>query len=394
MKQLINLLLLLPFFWSQAPAAIVNNSISSVTGEDSLSCIFYSLDSLGNPTSADSILILVSGPEGSVVYSDSIAASDSRITVTTIRSRQFYSFADQVSNLDGGGEDGSYSITILAINNSLALATANNFDFQIISSELSDQLAFIDDSVLVKGGAVDSNRTEPEGLDSAAIAGAVWNTAQAGHTAAGTFGRYLDVQVSSFSSGSGAYTFTLVTYDSSLNQVIPAVNLVVRNIDQSALIAVGATDLTGGVDFNLNADDYHVVATATGYIFDTPDTVSVTGAGTDTLFGYQFNPGNPSLPLFCRVYGFVYLVDGTPEVGAAVSAGLPSGVARWDNIIVSPFGVSTTTDSLGYFYLDLIPTDSLRPTGSKYEFSIFRTDGSILRKKLNVPAVSTWRLQW
>ncbi|MCK4460985.1 MAG: hypothetical protein KAW46_04240, partial [candidate division Zixibacteria bacterium] len=113
--------------------AIVNNSTSSPSAEDSLSCVFYSVDSLGNPTTADSVYILISGPGGSVVYRDSAAISDSRITSTTISSKQFYSFKEQVSNLDGSGSMGSYSLTILAKKNSGNLLTPNVYSFQIVS---------------------------------------------------------------------------------------------------------------------------------------------------------------------------------------------------------------------------------------------------------------------
>lgn len=151
-------------------AGIVNNSTTSPTAEDSLSFVFYSLDSLGNPTTADSLYLLVSGPSGGVVYRDSAAISDSRVTSTTIRAKQFYSFKEQVSNLDGAGSVGHYALTILAKKIAGDLLTPNVFSFQIVSEELSDQLALIGDSVEVKGGAVDSNRTE-RGADSVYVLG-------------------------------------------------------------------------------------------------------------------------------------------------------------------------------------------------------------------------------
>ena len=84
-------------------ASILNNSTASPSSEDSLSMIFYSLDSLGNPTTEDSIYIMVTGPNGAIAFKDSMAVSDSRITSTTIKSKQFYSFTEQVSNIDGTG---------------------------------------------------------------------------------------------------------------------------------------------------------------------------------------------------------------------------------------------------------------------------------------------------
>jgi hypothetical protein len=376
-------------------ASVVNNSTSSPSSEDSLSFVFYSLDSLGNPTTADSVYILVTSPTGTVAYKDSVASSDSRITATTIRDKQFYSYAEQVSNIDGNGAVGHYAVTLLTKKNSDNLLTPNTYTFQIIGEELSDQIALIGDSVYVKGGAVDSNRTEMGGSgDSTFIARWVWNTPQTNHTTSGSFGKYLDTEVSGISGGSGAYSFTLVTFDTSLSQVIPQAGLAVRNVTQTSLIAAGRTNSNGKATFNLDADSFVVVATAPGYSFDAYDTIVISGTGSDTVFGDQFDPGSPSPPGLCRVYGFLYDINGEPEEGASVMAHLPSGVAQFSVVIVSPYSVSTTTDIDGYFYLDLIPSDSLIPPGVKYEFTISRTDGTILRQRLTVPDTTIWRLTW
>jgi hypothetical protein len=380
---------------ASTPASIVNNSTSSPTAEDSLAFVFYSLDSIGNATTADSAFILVVGPNGSIVYKDSVTAGDSRITATAIRGKQFYSFREQVSNIDGSGAMGHYSITILSKRNSGNLLTPNSYSFQIISTELSDQISLIGDSAFVKGGVIDSNRTELGGSgDSTSIARWVWNTPQVNHTTGGTFGKYLDTEVSGISGGAGAYSFTLVAFDSSMSQPVPQVSVTVRNLSQTALLAIGQTDSEGEAAFNLDADSLVVVATAAGYFFYPYDTIVVNGTGVDTVWGDQFDPGAPSSPSLCRVYGFLYDIMGEPEEGATVSAHLPSGVAQIANGIVSPFSISTTTDSTGYFFLDLIPSDSLIPSGFKYEFTISRTDGTILRQRLTVPDSAQWRLTW
>ncbi len=373
--------------------AIVNNSTTSPTAEDSLSCVFYSLDSLGNVTTADSFFILVSGPSGAVVYKDSSSISDSRVTATSIRSKQFYSFKEQVSNIDGAGYPGSYSMTILAKKNTGGLLTPNVFAFQIIDDDLSDRLALIDDSVLVKGGAVDSNRTELGG-DSSATARWVWNSPQSNHTLSGTFGKYLDTEVSGVSSGSGAYSVTIQAVDSTIGMAVPYALIGVRSIDQSSLIAVGKTDSRGQASFNLDADSFMVTATAPGFIFESYDTVVVSGPATDTLYCDQFDPGAPSFPTLCRVYGHLFTAGGAPEENASISARLPAGVVRFGLTVISPTAVNSTSDSTGYFYLDLVPSDSLTPAGTKYEFTINRSDGTILRQRLAVPDSSSWRLTW
>ena len=232
------------------------------------------------------------------------------------------------------------------------------------------------------------------GTDSSSIARWVWNTPQANHTTAGTFGGYLDAEVSTAGSGSGLYAFGFQTYDSALQQVIPHVRLAIRNLDQTALVATGITGNDGCVDFNLDSDSFLVVAAATGYGFAGYDTVVVAGNGVDTIYGYSFDPGTPASPDLCRVYGFVSNVQGQPENYAAVSASLPRGVARSGNLLVSPFSVSTQTDSAGYFYLDVIPSDSLIGEDTRYEISISRQDGTILRRRFTVPATTSWQLVW
>ncbi|NOY88746.1 MAG: hypothetical protein GXO93_05050 [FCB group bacterium] len=230
--------------------------------------------------------------------------------------------------------------------------------------------------------------------DSASIARWVWNTPQSNHTTSGTFGKYLDAEISGIGSGSGLYAYEVQIYDSTIGQVISGAEVVVRNISQTSLQGVGKSDGNGLSVFNLNTDSFLVMASAPGYIFDAFDTVIVTGSGKDTVFGYQFNPGTPAAPNLCRVYGYLYNVNGQPQEGAKVTASLPSGVVQYGNVIVSPFTVSSTTDSSGYFYLDLIPSDSLVPQGELYEISISRTDGTVLRQRLKIPVTSSWRLVW
>ncbi len=376
-----------------ASAAIVNNSTTSPTAEDSIGVVFYSLDSLGNPTIADSLFVAVSGPRGSVVYSNSMAVSDSRVTTTTVGSGRFYLFADQVSNLDGPGVMGSYSLGLVARNTSLSLLTPAQIDFQIVSRELSEQLQKIEDSVLVKGGAIDTNYTE-RGADSSNAAHWVWNTPQSGHTTAGTFGKFLDDEISGIGSGSGLYSYTIQLFDSSSSQVVPGARTVVRNLSQTALIAVGTSDSYGTISFNLDAGSFVVVAASPGYIFEAYDTLVVGGAGVDTVLCAGFDPGTPTFPSLCRIWGYLYNANGLAEDNVSVSARIPSGVTTFANGIVTPTEVSTVTDSYGYFSLDVVPSAGLGDDGAEYEITISRQDGTILRQRLDVPDSASWQLRW
>ncbi len=280
----------------------------------------------------------------------------------------------------------------LAANSITAEQTDGTFREEIWNVPFSD-------AATVAGSMWDSlnNSSYVQGsssFDSSTLAGWLWNTPQSNHTTAGTFGKYLDTEISSIGSGSGAFSYQLVTYDSTNSQVIPGTNLAVRNIDQSALIAVGKSDLLGSETFNLDADSFIIVATSPGYIYQTFDTLIVTGAGIDTVFGDQFDPGSPVFPALCRVYGYLYSVSAVPEEDAVVRAYLPAGAAQSGNLIISPFMVTTTSDSSGYFYLDLIRSDSLVPAATQYDLIIERSDGTIVHKRITVPDSTSWQLDW
>jgi len=354
--------------------SIVGNSSISASGEDSLSAVFYSLDSLGNPSHADSVFVLVFGPGGSVVWRDSLDTSDGRIVSTTIQGRQFYCFGEQVSEIDGDGVVGSYGLSIIAKRDIDGLLTPNSLSFQIVEGGLSTSLAAIGDSV-------DIGRW-------------VWDIPQAEHTLSGSFGKYLDAEVSGIGSGGGAIAFTIQVYDSADGTGLSQVGLAVRTIDQTTLVAAGRSDNAGQAVFNLEPDSFLVVASAPGYFFERADTVVVDGPGTDTVFASQFDPGTPALPTFCRVWGYLFSADGVPASGVSVSAYLPGGVTTYGWAIIAPTSIRTTTDASGYFHLDLLPSDSLGSKGSPYELSINRRDGAILRKRIYVPDSATWRLSW
>lgn len=247
---------------------------------------------------------------------------------------------------------------------------------------------------LVKAGTGQDLKATIQGSDSTSIARWVWNTPKQNHNVAATFGDYLDADISGISGGSGAYSITIVAFDSAVDQVVGNVDVAVRNLNQSALVASRPSDQLGKANFNLNASSYVIVARAPGYFFTPFDTMLFAGPATDTVFGYRFNPGSPTSPSFCRVYGWLKSVNGQPEIGATVSASLPKGVTQSGNIVVSPFAVSTVTGNDGYFFLDLMWSSTLEPSTTQYEVSITRPDGAILRKRLTIPNLTTWLLDW
>lgn len=196
------------------------------------------------------------------------------------------------------------------------------------------------------------------------------------------------------SNGAGIYAYKITVIDSASNVPVPAVSAYMRNLDQTVLIATGRSNNDGELLFNLDVGSYFLIANASGYVFNAFDTIVVTGAGEDSLFGYTFDPGQPSQPNLCRAYAYIYDINGNPEPHATITASLPGGVARSGQLIVSPFKVSTVSDSLGYFYLDLIPSDSLSPSGQQYEITIAKKDGTIMRQRITIPPTTSWQISW
>ena len=456
---------------------IINNSATGETSEDSVTVAVLSLDSLGNPTGADSFFVAVfgGGKTNAPVFSDSGTAS-TLVGLDTLRlgGRTFYYYSRKSSDIDGAGAHGAYSGVIIAKSNALGLRTLAVFEFQIVGWELDDMgdssgvaalnakatrdtidadfaslapvvVKTIQNDVItdlsIANGAVDidefsgnlataqfepavmtgalldgswkqaiwaldtgqvsagfgqmlKNHAKAATTDSSSIARWVWNTPSANHAIAGSFGDYLDAPISGLGSGSGAYSVTVYARDTSRAQVVPGSVISVFNLPQTALFAVRGTDLLGKTSFNLNAGSYLVTTKAHGYFFPTFDTLIVSGALTDTVEGYAFNIGAPATPDLVRAYGHVRDIAGQPDPGATVSASIPTGVVRHNGVRISPFRISRTTDSTGYFFLDIIPSADLTPKTTKYEFTIHRTDGTILRKQLAAPDSATWRITW
>jgi hypothetical protein len=225
---------------------------------------------------------------------------------------------------------------------------------------------------------------------------AVWDETQSGHGTAGTFGAYLDAPISSIESpsGSGTYPVTVTAYDNVNSQVVPGVRISVYNSSLDALMALGITGSDGIVLFNLDSSLYIASAFAPGYIFAAYDSLIVVGATNDSINGQCFDPGNPSSPDLCRVYGFLYGIDGLPIEGVTVMAQLTEGVVRHGSLIISPYKRTAVSDSLGYFFIDMIPSASLNPSATTYLISATYPSGTILKKTLTVPDTSSWSLTW
>jgi hypothetical protein len=358
----------------------------------------YGLDSAGIQQTPDSVRVVVTH-EGLETHDAWYEASDAQCASLN----GGLAFYDAIGDLDNDAGPGLYEIRA-----GFFLEHDSLYNWRTLWVYLGVDLAAIEDTVQgikdilddrelwsLAGRAPigDTSHGSSSGPDSATLARAVWNAPVANHTIAGTFGDYLDAEVSGIGTGGGAYSVSIVAVDTLTGQTVPGVRVAVRNLEQTGLLAVGATDPSGTVRFNLDVGQFLLTADAPGYLFTPFDSLLVAGPVTDSVRGRRFDPGDPGSPTLCRVYGFVYGVGGSPEAGAVVSAGLPKGISRTDELIISPSAVTAITDSTGYFQLDLIPSASL-DSSPKYELTVTRADGAILRKRLTIPSQASWPLTW
>jgi hypothetical protein len=197
-------------------------------------------------------------------------------------------------------------------------------------------------------------------------------------------------------SGNGAYSCTLFVFESTSHATIQGAFVRALNATETATAAIGNSDSNGRLIFALDAASYHLLPYLTGYAFGSlPQTITVTTTGVnDTIWGSRFDPGSPPAASLSRVYGYVQTLEAGGLGEVVVSARITKSPLQYDGVVVSPYGVSTGTDSTGYWYLDLIPNSDLRPDDTKYDFTFYYSSGTILRKQVVVPDSASYWLRW
>jgi hypothetical protein len=196
--------------------------------------------------------------------------------------------------------------------------------------------------------------------------------------------------------GAGAYACTLFAFESSSHAAISGASLRVLNSGETATMAVGRTNTNGRVIFALDAAPYHLLPYLPGYTFGAlPQSLAVTSAGAhDTLWANRFDPGSPVAASLCRVYGYVRSLGANGLDEVIVTARIAKSPLQFNGVVISPYEVTTSTDSSGYWYIDLIPNSNMQPNDTKYDFTFYYSSGTILRKQIVVPdSVSYW-LRW
>jgi hypothetical protein len=116
------------------------------------------------------------------------------------------------------------------------------------------------------------------GGSAADIADAVWDELQSGHVSAGSFGKYLDTEISGVAAaiGSGLLICTWTQKDDAGNPM-DNVQIWITTDEAGSNVVAGAiyTNTAGEVVFHLDAGTYYVWREKGGYNFTNPQTWTV-----------------------------------------------------------------------------------------------------------------------
>ena len=196
--------------------------------------------------------------------------------------------------------------------------------------------------------------------------------------------------------GGGTEPETLVVMSVNDSTLIQGAKTTIRTIDQTTVRADGfATNVNGKLILDLDPDSFFVAVTANDYSMCLDTLLVAPGGGTDTLWLNRFDPGNPSTPDLCRVYGWVYDISGLPLSEVSVAAEIPPEYqpVQYSGAMITPFKKIAMTDIAGYWQIDLFPNSLLSNQNSRYSFKIEYPSGIVYKTKIEVPDLSSWQLQ-
>jgi hypothetical protein len=194
--------------------------------------------------------------------------------------------------------------------------------------------------------------------------------------------------------GSGANSVIIRCRQSSDSSNIALAQIQVLDSLQNSTIGLLTSDSQGRGFFALDNGTYCVRMYKPGWQFTVPETLVVSDDEDTAYYADAFDPGSPPQAALCRVYGWIHDINNQPAEGAKIEASIRTIPLRYQNIVISPYYRSTTTDEKGYWYLDMHPNSALNPSDTKYIFFIYSPSGTILRIETTVPEQGSWELQW
>jgi len=275
----------------------------------------------------------------------------------------------------GHNNGGSYA-EVLETRGTSNLNSSDNIGINWNNIENEDAFHYFNQTSFL---AVDSNRTENQETDPDTLANHVWiwpnRTLTTGE-------------------GTGASQVTITTKQTSDSAEVCGVQVQVLNLSQTSTLGLLSTNSSGKATFALDNDTLLVRMYKPGWIFNVPETLKVSGSTDTVYFADLFDPGSPPSADLCRVYGWIRDIQNLPLSGAKIEAAVKTVPLKYQGVIISPYFRSTSTDSDGYWHLDLYPNSDLYPYNTEYEFLIYGDNGTILRLKKAVPEQSSWELSF
>lgn len=202
------------------------------------------------------------------------------------------------------------------------------------------------------------------------IADAVWTQPSSGYFADDTTMGYMLV---TGGGGPGANVVNILVNDTGTSLPIPDTFVKVTDATNILTIAKGYTNSSGIFPVGLDDGDYNVILRKAFTDFTVPESLTVAGSGTYTYEGSGFSAANPSASGTCIVYGWVTDIGGAPVKNAKVKA-IETLDSRFnDSNKIVKTTKTASSDSGGYFELELLRSSNLSHEGVKYKINITYT---------------------
>lgn len=196
--------------------------------------------------------------------------------------------------------------------------------------------------------------------------------------------------------GTGSNSVIVRCKSSADSSVIPSANIQILDSTESSTVGLLTSDSQGRGFFALDNGTYCVrMSKPGGWQFTVPETLKVDGNEDTTYYADVFNPGSPPSAEYCLVYGWVDTL-GLPVDGANIVASIDYYPLTYDTtLLANPYAQFTTTDSTGYWKLNLYINSLLTPATTKYQIWIYIPQGNLFHSDtVVVPNQPSWELPY
>jgi hypothetical protein len=290
------------------------------------------------------------------------------------------------------------AILILLSGSSAFGQLTGNFRFPYGDSPLCDSVIFVHEYQGTKDSAIYTNCY---GLDTT-IAASAWASGvhnvtirfkYNGYSYWATSNEIIDnTAKSSGGVGSGMYAIRLYAVDTSgTDTALSNVPVVVRTL-AGDLSANGSSNNSGYFDCNLDAGSYTALANRPAYYF-WPKSLTIAGAKTDTIFGFNSPFPTVTTPQTCAVRVIILNPDGTAAQNVTVTANMArSAVIDSAGRGYTMWSRSKTTNSLGIADFNCVWSSYLIPA-TDYTFSV-GVGGKSLSVTASVPRQTSGTLDF